>query len=117
MTQEKTGNDIRVRNNAVSFAEQITVAERYVAAVNERNGWFDQKRQFGVDIALLHSEVSEMLEAYRISDWDGVAEEMADVFIRLLDTSYRYHIDLADAFEKKMLKNATRPYRHGNKKV
>lgn len=38
---------------------------KQVRIVNEANGWFDDSRTFGEGIALLHSEVSEMLEAYR----------------------------------------------------
>lgn len=36
-----------------------------VRSVNAQNGWFETDRSFGEDIALLHSEVSEMLEAHR----------------------------------------------------
>lgn len=36
-----------------------------VYACNVANGWFEADRSFGDDIALLHSEVSEMLEAFR----------------------------------------------------
>ena len=36
-----------------------------VEMCNRQNGWYDNSRTFGDDIALLHSEVSEALEAYR----------------------------------------------------
>jgi hypothetical protein len=39
--------------------------QREIRAINEANGWFDEARTPGEDIALLHSEVSEALEAYR----------------------------------------------------
>jgi len=39
--------------------------QQQVREVNEANGWFDSLRTFGEDIALLHSEASEMLEAFR----------------------------------------------------
>ena len=36
-----------------------------VREVNEANGWHDASRTFGDEVALLHSEVSEMLEEFR----------------------------------------------------
>lgn len=92
---------------------------RYMAAevfeVNDANGWFEDDRTVGDDLALLHSEVSEALEAYRSHGLDdvteascktkdllghifanehmckpeGVGSELADVLIRLLDTVTR----------------------------
>lgn len=98
----------------VTLLAQMSVA---VASVNRANGWFDAKRDFGTDIALLHSEVSEAFEGYRNGDWDNVAEELADILIRLLDTAYRYNIDLDNEFAKKMEKNQSRGYHHGGKAV
>jgi hypothetical protein len=46
-----------------------------VREVNEANGWHDTERTFGDGTALLHSEVSEMFEAYRdhgLSDFSGL---------------------------------------------
>jgi hypothetical protein len=36
-----------------------------VRKTNQQNGWYDDARTVGDDVALLHSEVSEMFEAYR----------------------------------------------------
>lgn len=36
-----------------------------IQRVNEDNGWFDTERPYGAGIALIHSEASEALEAYR----------------------------------------------------
>lgn len=118
----------------------LDLARRGVAAVNQVNGWYDDTRTFGDDIALLHSEVSEALEAFRrwgVADStgdacettvdgvhlhgsrpckpEGVGSELADVFIRLLDTCGRYGVDLAAEFERKIQFNATRGHRHGGK--
>ena len=89
-------------------------------------GWYDHPVSFGEAIALLHSEVSEALEAWR--RWgtgdatkadgkpEGVGSEFADVFIRLLDYCARFDVDLEAEYERKMAYNRTRPYRHGNRR-
>jgi len=71
-------------------------------------------------LALIHSEVSEMLEAIRKPDLTGHIpglplenEEAADVFIRLLDYCHAFNIDLESAVRLKMAFNETRPYKHG----
>jgi NTP pyrophosphatase (non-canonical NTP hydrolase) len=89
-------------------------------------GWYDRPVSFGEAIALLHSEVSEALEAWR--RWgtadatevdgkpEGVGSEFADVFIRLLNYCSRFDVDLEAEYERKMAYNRTRPYRHGNRR-
>lgn len=109
-----------------------------IREINEANGWFDSERSFGDDIALLHTEVSEMYEAYR--NWlfddataqavasitgedpqlpkpEGVGSEAADVLVRLLDTCERQGIDLRFELERKLRYNRTRGHRHGGKHV
>jgi NTP pyrophosphatase (non-canonical NTP hydrolase) len=98
-----------------------------IAEINRANGWYDDTRTMGDDIALLHSEVSEMFEAYRnrgvekYTDENGKPDdfgsECADVYIRLLDTCYRYNINLDDEYDRKIDYNKTRGYRHGGKKI
>lgn len=109
-------------------------AQARVTAVNKANGWFDSERTVGDDIALLHSEVSEMLEAFRdhgLTDTtkphrlgvgtppkpEGFGSECADVLIRLLDTCERRGIDLAHEFTRKLQFNAGRGHRHGDKNL
>lgn len=116
-----------------------------VKLVNQEKGWYDDSRTFGDDIALLHSEVSEMLEAYRDHGTkdatghpithirghsgcpadmtcrqhkpEGVGSEAADVLVRLLDTCSRYDIDLFAEWRRKVDFNRTRQPRHGGKKL
>lgn len=102
--------------------------ERMTALVREVNtalGWRKGGNTFGDYIALLHSELSEALEAYRdhrLTDPtepngkpEGVGSEFADVLVRLLDTCDVYGIDLAAEFDRKIAYNRTRPYQHGGR--
>ncbi len=110
-----------------------------VAAWCERKGWEpDRHRTFGDECALLHSEVSEALEAYRrwgfkdataesssvvypvdsfspMAKPEGVASEFADILIRLLHYAHVHGIDLEQEYERKMAYNERRPWRHGGR--
>tara|TARA_B100000530_G_scaffold336628_1_gene291974 strand:+ start:6450 stop:6773 length:324 start_codon:yes stop_codon:yes gene_type:complete len=90
-------------------------------------GWWDKEREIPELIALIHSELSEALEEYRVSENldiryennkpEGFVVELADVLIRIFDLSGKYKIDLKKALETKLKYNETREYRHGNKKA
>ena len=68
-----------------------------------------------IDTALLriHSEVSEAGEAVRDNNMELLAEEFADIFIRLVDACEVMGVDLEAETEKKMAINEKRPYLHG----
>lgn len=73
-------------------------------------------------LALVHSEVTEVLEAYRKTKGpDAIVEEFSDAIIRLLDVYAAMYVhgivdvSLQDAFEIKMMKNKLRPALHGHK--
>lgn len=75
----------------------------------------------GNKLALVHSEVTEVLEAIRKNKGsEEVVEEMADVIIRLLDVYAAMRNEeevlhsLDEALDKKMNKNKERPNLHGN---
>ena len=75
----------------------------------------------GNKLALVHSEVTEVLEAIRKSQGsEKVVEEIADVIIRLLDVYAAMRNEeavlhsLDEMLHKKMEKNKTRPALHGN---
>jgi len=79
----------------------------------------------GLRLALIHSEVSEALEAARkdypasekIPDIGNFEEELADTVIRCMDLANRMGISLGEAIVKKVAYNRTRPYMHGGKKA
>jgi NTP pyrophosphatase (non-canonical NTP hydrolase) len=87
--------------------------EAYLIAKSK--GWHDEPREMGTILALIHSEVSEALEADRKGNNENFAEELADVCIRIFDLCGSKEIDLETAISKKMEFNKTRSYKHGGK--
>lgn len=84
-------------------------------AIAHSKGWHDDPKETGTMLALIHSEVSEALEADRIGDDENFAEELADVVIRVFDLCGFMNIDLGTEIDKKMAKNRLRPHMHGGK--
>lgn len=87
----------------------------------QANGFWDGGQDnFGQKTALVHSELSEMLEANRksvkeddkIPAFTGEEAEAADTLIRMLDMSGRYNWRLGEAVVAKMQFNLSRPYKH-----
>ncbi len=85
--------------------------------IAKEKGWWDDERNDAELIALMHSELSEALEAMRNhATQEDIAEELADCCIRIFDYCGARGIDLQKAIRAKIKKNRSRPYRHGNKK-
>jgi NTP pyrophosphatase (non-canonical NTP hydrolase) len=85
--------------------------------IAKSKGWHEEKREFGTRIALIHSEVSEAMEADRRNEGEArVVEELADIVIRVFDLCGEEGFDLETAIHQKMAINATRTYKHGGKK-
>lgn len=106
-------------------------------------GFFDSERNIGEMLCLIHSEVSEALEAdrkgkhfkqlnLRLKNYDVLPEttfqvqfandvknsfedELADVIIRVLDLCAFKGIDIESHIKAKMRYNASRPHKHGKK--
>lgn len=97
---------------------------REIHPVNVEKGFWGppvMMDKYVAKLALIHSEVTEVLEALRKSQGsDKVTEEFADIFIRCLDL-YRTLVEagLADeglykVMTDKMEKNKQRPPKHGH---
>ena len=53
---------------------------------------------------------------YRSAKPEGIAVEMVDCIIRILDYLSKIGVDIDGIMERKMKYNESRPYRHGGKK-
>jgi NTP pyrophosphatase (non-canonical NTP hydrolase) len=77
----------------------------------------DENRNIPTKLALIHSEVSEALEAYRKGDMENFGEELADTYIRIGDLAAHLGYDMDTIVEQKMTVNEARPMMHGGKRI
>lgn len=116
-------------NRIEKGTEQLNALAAECFAIADANGWHDTPREFGTVLMLVVTEVAEAMEAWREGDDDtvttletiadgkpeGVPSELADILIRVLHICAIYGIDIRAAMNRKMIHNAGRSYRHGNK--
>lgn len=117
--------EAHIANFAQCFLQIQSIA--YVTALSK--GWWDKPREDGTLIALMHSELSEGLEALRHGNDDGswlmsetisgfsqIEEELADTIIRIMDFAHAKGLySLGAAILAKMKFNENRTYKHGGK--
>lgn len=96
---------------------------KHVNETAREKGWWDGERNDGECIVLMHSELSEALEALRhgnppsekAAGFSAVEEELADVVIRIMDFAAQRGYDIGGAILGKATYNDGRPHMHGGK--
>jgi len=106
---------------------------------NVKKGFYENEKNIGEMLCLIHSEVSEALECDRKGKYcnyypllefthedemkadfetrikDTFEDEMADIIIRVLDLCAFKEIDIESHIKAKMRYNSTREFKHGKK--
>ena len=96
---------------------KMPMLQEIVHETAKNSGWWEEPKPTTLNlIAHLHSEVSEIYDAYRKKNDANIKEEMADVAILLFSYAEEWDINLLEEILKKNEKNKTRSYRHGGKR-
>ena len=120
--------DVLTGEEIANISGALSSLSRAMHMISVDSGFWDGELLDGVDrndaeaIALMHSELSEALEALRkpgpdkhCPEFNALDVEFADLLIRLFDFCGGRHIDIAGSLLAKAEFNCTRPYKHQKK--
>ena len=94
---------------------EVNIANEF--DVFNREDFFKDKYKIPAALALIGTEVSEAVEAFRHQDFDNFAEELADVILRVLSVSCGMGINIEKEVLTKLETNRSRKNRHGGKRI
>lgn len=105
-----------------TFGEIVALCHSELSEALEeyREGRPMEYRPCGIDHIVCNKEGCRFISedgscVYKKDKPEGIAVEMADCIIRILDWAGKENIDMDAIIREKMEYNKTRPYRHGGK--
>ena len=109
--------------NLFEFEKLFREAQAETFLIAKDHGFHERDIDDGRILCLIHSEISEALEALRKGNpkdehcpaYSSLEVELADAVIRIMDYAGMRGLDVAGAIRAKMDYNKTRPYKHGKK--
>lgn len=114
----------QVEKDLTQMAEAFRKCCGHIFQNAVQKGWWDEERNDGELLALMHGEISEALEGIRVGNpaddhipqYTSAEAELADVVIRIMDMAFARDWDVAGAIVAKAIYNMSRPRMHGGKK-
>ncbi len=115
--RDETLRELSLLFRSVEHASNLAENERGGALIRLVDlGRIDDETAFRRGrIMLVVTELVELADGIARKDCDNIAEECADVLIRMLDNAAEWGVDIETALFEKMAVNAGRPYLHGKK--
>jgi len=112
----------------IGFKSSYDSMQYKIHTLAVEKGWWPKDKKSRNEpelLCLIHSELSEALEAYRNSnppdsktpEFSSIEVELADAVIRIMDYSQAFGYDVSGAILAKHNYNLSRSHRHGGKKA